>query len=131
MDTEVERFCLERDDNRRLFQQERLILEITELIQARLNEKKIRRADLAKALQVSRGRITQILDGEGNLTLRTIADVFTALGDTVNVSVCPTESIDFSWNVVRYICNKPDREWRITSSLPTLKQSEREITLAG
>jgi transcriptional regulator with XRE-family HTH domain len=69
-----------------LFQQEYLITELTELICRVMAEKKIRRSDLANKLNLTKGRISQILNGEANLKLRTIADIFTVLGKELCVS---------------------------------------------
>ncbi len=44
------------------------------------------RADLARALGWSRARVTQVLSGEGNLTVQTIAAVSKALGYTFDVA---------------------------------------------
>jgi transcriptional regulator with XRE-family HTH domain len=43
------------------------------------------RADLARALGWSRARVTQVLSGEGNLTVQTVAAVTKALGFTFDV----------------------------------------------
>ena len=73
----------------RLYQQERLIVAVTELICKVLNQRGMRRIDLARALGKTRGRVSQYLDGEKNLTLRTVADIFTALGLRMRVSADP------------------------------------------
>lgn len=44
------------------------------------------RADLARALGWSRARVTQILSGDGNLTVQTIAAVTKALGYTFDIA---------------------------------------------
>ena len=80
----------------RILQQERLLVEITELMCKTMKSRGVKRGHLAKQLKKTRGRISQILNGEANLTLRTVADVFTALGKNlvVNVeSICPEETI--------------------------------------
>lgn len=77
--TLVEQF-VESPENMRLFQQERTILEITELLEDALSAKGISRAEFAAMLGKSKGWVTQLLDGEGNKTLRTIADAFAVLG---------------------------------------------------
>jgi len=69
-----------------LFQQERLMAEITELMCRILNQCGVKRGELAERLGKSKGRVSQILAGETNLTLRTVADVFTVLGKTLTVS---------------------------------------------
>lgn len=84
--TEVVRFA-EDKESLKLLQQERLLLAVTELMQEAMDESETRRVDLARALGVSRGRITQILGGEDNLTLRTVADVFTAMGKQLAVTL--------------------------------------------
>lgn len=43
------------------------------------------RADLARALGWSRARVTQVLSGDGNLTIQTVAAVTKALGFTFDV----------------------------------------------
>jgi transcriptional regulator with XRE-family HTH domain len=70
----------------RVFQQERLVVEVTELMCKTMRERGVKRGQLAEQLNRSRGRISQILNGETNPTLHTVADVFTALGKTLVVS---------------------------------------------
>ena len=60
-------------------QQEKLILDVTELIAKQMEKNKINKTKLAGLLGVGSSHITQLLDGTRNMTLRTIADVFTAL----------------------------------------------------
>src|ERR1700747_3600966 len=45
-----------------------------------MSENKISRADLAQSMGVSPGRVSQILSGDENLTLRTLSSVVAALG---------------------------------------------------
>lgn len=91
---------VEKNENLILFQQERLILDVTELMQQALTESGTRRIDLAKQLNVTRGRITQILSGDENLTLRTIADVFTALGKHLSTTLETLEVEHSDWYCV-------------------------------
>jgi len=67
----------------RAFNQECAILELTELICRVMQETGVGRAELARRLGKTKGYVTQLLDGRANMTLRTIADVFTALGRTI------------------------------------------------
>ena len=76
--TEVERFTSD-PENMRLFQQERVILETTELISDLMNRKGVTKAKLAERLGSSKSYVTQLLDGRTNMTLRTISDVMWAL----------------------------------------------------
>src|SRR5687768_11308399 len=64
----------------RLFQQERAILEVTQLIESTMDELGVNRTQLAAKLGQSKGWVTQLLDGEKNKTIRTVADVFAVLG---------------------------------------------------
>ena len=64
----------------RIWHQERTILETTELMCEVMEEEGISRAELAKRMKVTRGFVTQLLDGTANMTLRTVSDVFVALG---------------------------------------------------
>jgi transcriptional regulator with XRE-family HTH domain len=52
-----------------------------------MREHKISRADLAHSMGVSPGRVSQILSGEENLTLRTLSSVVNALGARVEVTL--------------------------------------------
>ena len=63
-----------------VWQQERTILEITELICALMERDHFSRAELARRLKKSRGYVSQLLDGGTNMTARTISDVLTVLG---------------------------------------------------
>ncbi|MBN2022082.1 MAG: helix-turn-helix transcriptional regulator [Pirellulales bacterium] len=72
------------DEGRRLLGQEGAILELTELICEIMEEEEISRSQLAERLRRTRGYVTQLLDGRANMTIRTIADVFDALGTTIH-----------------------------------------------
>jgi transcriptional regulator with XRE-family HTH domain len=50
-----------------------------------MSQHKISRADLAHSMGVSPGRVSQILSGDENLTLRTLSSVAAALGAEVEV----------------------------------------------
>lgn len=81
---------LENDpEEMRLFQQEWLILEVTEVVANVMEEKGIRKKDLAEELGRSKGYVTQLLDGRANMTLRTISDVMWALGCSLSVDARP------------------------------------------
>jgi transcriptional regulator with XRE-family HTH domain len=112
--TAIARFT-EDSEGLRLFQQAGLIFEVTELMCAALDEQSITRAELAERMGKSKGRISQILNGETNLTLQTIADVFTALGKKLNVD---TEDVRLEESVapVRVISLEP----RLMNVLPCM-----------
>ncbi len=66
--------------NRRMLRQEELILEMTETLSRMLEREKITKTELARRLGKTKAFVGQILSGDTNLTLRTIADVTDALG---------------------------------------------------
>jgi hypothetical protein len=67
-------------EGERVWHQERAIFETTERICELMALNSVSRAELANRLQKSRGYITQLLDGTSNMTLRTLSDVYLALG---------------------------------------------------
>lgn len=71
-------------DGMRLYQQERAILELTELVCEMMGEQDVSKSELARRLGTTKGYITQLLDGRTNMTVRTMADVFVALGRAVH-----------------------------------------------
>lgn len=70
----------------RLFLQERAIMEVTELISHLMEEQGMTKTDLARQLDTSKANITQMLDGQRNMTIRTISDVLFCLGSALQVS---------------------------------------------
>lgn len=67
-------------DYERLLAQERLILDATEVVVALLKEQNVSRQELAHRIGKSKGFVSQLLSGERNMTLRTLADLGHALG---------------------------------------------------
>jgi len=88
--TLVERY-LEDPNRMRVFQQERAIYEVTELLEATMAELGVKRTELAKRLGKTKGWVTQLLDGEANKTIRTVADVFAVLGREYHSAQCPIQ----------------------------------------
>ena len=64
----------------REYQQERAIYEVTELLETEMDVQGVSRSQLAKKLGRSKSWVTQLLDGDKNKTIRTLADVFAVLG---------------------------------------------------
>jgi hypothetical protein len=71
-------------DGMRLYQQERAILEFTELLCQIMDEEEVTRSELARRLGKTKGYITQLLDGRTNMTVRTMSDVFGVLDRAVH-----------------------------------------------
>lgn len=65
---------------RRAYEEEMLFGEATDTVEALLESLGMTRAELARRLQVSRGRVSQILSGDENLTLKSLGALGWALG---------------------------------------------------
>jgi transcriptional regulator with XRE-family HTH domain len=83
--TLVEKY-LEDPTRVRFFQQEGAIYRVTELIESVMRKEKVTRGELAKRLGKTKGWVTQLLDGEANKTIRTVADVLAVLGHELQFS---------------------------------------------
>jgi len=68
------------------FRLETLILDLTEKICERMQEKNISRTGLSKSLSVSPPAVTKILNGTSNFTLKTLLSLADALELNLNVS---------------------------------------------
>jgi transcriptional regulator with XRE-family HTH domain len=68
------------DGGEKIWHQERSIFETTERICELMEQNQVTRSELAQRLGKSRGYITQLLDGTANMTIRTLSDVYLALG---------------------------------------------------
>jgi transcriptional regulator with XRE-family HTH domain len=71
------------------YERERAILEVTILIRRILKEENLTKSDLASRMGRSKSYVTQLLDGRANMTVRTIADVMTALGRSLHFAEGP------------------------------------------
>lgn len=73
------------------FYAEQLILDLTERIVAVMKELDISRAELAKRLGVSKAFVTKLLNGNPNMTLRTMASIAKSLECAINIDLCPED----------------------------------------
>ena len=71
-----------------------LVTQLTNEINWYLRERGISRADLAARMHVSPGRVSQILSGGENLTLRTLAALSTALDARFDLALSPLKADD-------------------------------------
>ncbi len=76
---------LDKDEIRRLQAEENLIIDAQFLIQSLMNEKNMTKADVAKTLGLSKARLSQIMGTNSNLTLRVLARIIDALGESVEI----------------------------------------------
>lgn len=81
----LQQYLNESDENLRYFVQEELILEATESIWEQLNSQGVTKTELAEKLGTSQSHVTQLLSGSRNMTLRTLADIAFALGRKVRI----------------------------------------------
>ena len=70
---------------RRLYEEERLILEAAEQIAIAMAERGLNRADLAERIDSSRGNVSRLLSGSRNMTLRSLAKLAHACGHRAEV----------------------------------------------
>jgi transcriptional regulator with XRE-family HTH domain len=70
-----------------------LVTRLTNEIDWYMRERKLTRVDLAHRMGVSPGRISQILSGGENLTLRTLAGVAAALDAHFDVELKPSQAV--------------------------------------
>lgn len=82
---------LASSENRRLFEQERLLVEATELLSELMEKKRVSRAQLAQKIGKSKAFVTQLLRGNHNMTLRTLADLFGALDHEICLKSQPSD----------------------------------------
>jgi len=75
----------------------RLITEVTNEINWRMREDHVTRAELAGWMGVSPGRVSQVLSGGENLTLRTLVSLATALDGRFEVQFRPHKPADDSY----------------------------------
>ena len=78
---------------RRRYEQERLVLWVSEALAQAMAESGLSKADLAERLGTSRAHITQVLSGSRNMTLRTVADLAWACDQRAGFQMDPLEPI--------------------------------------
>jgi transcriptional regulator with XRE-family HTH domain len=70
-----------------------LVTQLTNEINWHMHQRGLTRADLAGRMGVSPGRVSQVLSGGENLTLRTLASLATALDGRFELSLRPREPV--------------------------------------
>ncbi len=100
---------------RKAYQQEKLILDITELISEAMERRGFSKAELARKLGKDRAVITRMLSGDTNLTLRTAADAMTSMGYELVVDAQPiAQQFSLVWDVtaapIKAISTEPPAE---------------------
>jgi len=71
------------------FRLEGLIIDFTEKIVAKMAERNINRVELARRLGVSKAFVTKLLNGNQNLTMKSMMSIADALECEVNLDIYP------------------------------------------
>jgi predicted transcriptional regulator len=79
------------EEGRKLYHREDLIFEVTEAISQAMKEKGVNKAELSRLANVSKSNITQLLSGDHNMRLTTVADLLYALDSKLAVSAVPLD----------------------------------------
>ena len=112
------------EEYERLLCQERLILDVTEQLAGALEDDGVTRAELARRLGRTPGFVSQLLGGERNLTLRTIADIAAAL------SLRPSFKLSSDRKTVSEWTNEINCNWtlQVPPRVAHLFEPERQIS---
>ncbi|RUM93134.1 MAG: hypothetical protein DSZ27_00910 [Thiomicrospira sp.] len=93
-----------------------LIVDVTEAIYEMMARKNFTKAELARKSGLSKARITKLLDGSANMTLRSVADIAFALGvkpkvylDSSEVHYANTSHIT-GWSNTQAISYNPSKK---------------------
>jgi len=79
------------DEGKKLYFREDLIFEVTETISRVMQEKGVTKAELSRLADVSKSNITQLLSGDQNMRLTTVADLLYVLDSKLAVSAVPLD----------------------------------------
>lgn len=113
---------LERDV---IFAEEAFIADVQFAIHNLMLDKKVSRAKLARALNVSQPRITQMFgDTAKNLTLRTVARVFHILGEEPRISSERLDQLLHSPEAMRDVASE---KWKDEGLIKLLGLTEAEL----
>ena len=104
-------------EGRKLYFREDLIFEVTEAICKAMEERGISKAKLSRRAGVSKSNITQLLSGDHNMRLTTIADLLFALDAKLEVTAVPIESeLD---SILRSTASVIQDDWTFVGSFAT------------
>lgn len=83
---------LKDPESRRELCIEQTIVNVTELICQHMHENGMKKRELAHEMGVSAGRVTQLLDGHANMTLRSVARALAVFGHVLCATSKPIEA---------------------------------------
>ncbi len=107
------------------FEAERLILETTETILRLMEKEGITRAELARRIGKSKGHISQLLNGDRNMTLRTLAEISYALGHRIRVDAQPLQTLRARRQ--RAALEKPELWLRVVDRLANTRSARHPL----
>lgn len=122
------------DEGRKLYFREDLIFEITESICKVMTEKGINKTELARLAGVSKSNITQLLSGDHNMQLATVADLLYALDSKLEVTPVPLDVDSILKSAVSDTESQwtPANDFTSSSEYETItEQEESELTQAA
>lgn len=123
--TDVERLGQSSTESRRLLNQEKLILEVTEALSEAIEKRGLTRSEVAKRLGKTKGFVSQLLAGGRNLTLRTVADIADAIGISLKVAVHGEISNSATRPLRKDLSVRTAASWTIESRHLMRRQSSR------
>ncbi|MCD4652439.1 helix-turn-helix transcriptional regulator [bacterium] len=90
----IESICelMQNDDFRQIYEEERLVSEFTQALSDLMEEQDMNRAELAQILECSKSYISQLLNGNKNISLRNVAKVLYKLGKRMSIEVLDWEN---------------------------------------
>jgi antitoxin component HigA of HigAB toxin-antitoxin module len=109
---------------KKLTRQEELILDTTELILARMEQRDINKSQLAKMLDMSKSHITHLLRGSRNMTLRTVSDIFFELGYQATIDAIPADSLSEFLLTESFVSGEQRTDWTPNKTLVAYKYNE-------
>jgi antitoxin component HigA of HigAB toxin-antitoxin module len=102
--------------NRKIYEQERLLVDAAELLSLVMEKRHVSRAQLASKLGKSKAHVTQVLRGNENLTLRTLAECFWVLDCRLQLAATPMKA-----------CTAGVPDFAVTSPWAFEQRSPREL----
>lgn len=73
-------------EGRKLYEREGLIFRVTEAISIAMEQRGVKKAELARLLGTNKSHITQLLNGHQNMTLAKVAEIMLALGYRLDIA---------------------------------------------
>lgn len=80
-------------EGKKLLNQERLIVKVTERFLELMERQDVTQKDLAKRLGVKPPRISKLLSGKSNMTLRTLSDICTVMDVPIVIQIGESDAV--------------------------------------